>query len=117
VYFKEEAMDMAYDLYGIDPGRLYANYFKGNGGPVVEANEESRGCWLKHLPENRIIGCPARDNFWEVRGFCCCLISRVVVGLPHGSVFYFLGGRSACWRTYKKHERKVGAKQECLVGR
>ncbi len=22
-----------------------------------------------------------------------------------------------CWRTYKKHERKEGAKQECLVGR
>jgi hypothetical protein len=39
-------------------------YFAGNGGLVVEANKKARGCWLKYLPENVIIGCPARDNFW-----------------------------------------------------
>ncbi len=87
--FKEEAIDMAYDLHGIDPGRLYATYFAGDGGLVVEADEKARGCWLKHLPEDKIIGCPARDNFWEVRGFCSRLISRVVVGLPHGFIFAF----------------------------
>ncbi len=27
------------------------------------------------------------------------------------------GGDHKCWRTYKKHERKEGAKQECLVDR
>jgi hypothetical protein len=61
--FKEEATDMAYNLHGIEPGRLYATYFAGDGGLVVEANKKARGCWLKHLPEDVIIGCPARDNF------------------------------------------------------
>jgi hypothetical protein len=64
-------------------------YFTGKGGLVVEADEKARGCWLKHLPEDVIIGCPARDNFWEVRGFRSCLISCVVVGLPHSFVFAF----------------------------
>jgi hypothetical protein len=68
--FKEEVIDMVYDLHGINPGRLYATYFSSDRGLVVKANKEARGCWLKHLPENVIIGCPARDNFWEVRGFC-----------------------------------------------
>ncbi len=87
--FKEEVIDMAYDLHGINPGRLYATYFAGNGGLVVEADEKARECWLKHLPEDVIIGCPARDNFWEVRGFRSCLILRVVVGLPRGFLFGF----------------------------
>jgi alanyl-tRNA synthetase len=80
---------MAYDLHGINPGRLYATYFAGDVGMLVKANEEARGCWLKHLPEDRIIGCPVRDNFWEVRIFCSCLISPVVGGLPRSSVFAF----------------------------
>jgi hypothetical protein len=44
---------------------------------------------LKHLPEDVIISCPTRDNFWEVRGFSSCLISHVVIGLPRGFVFAF----------------------------
>jgi alanyl-tRNA synthetase len=71
-HFKEEAIDMAYNLHGINPGRLYATYFAGDGGLVVEADEKARGCWLKHLTEDLIIGCPARDNFWEVSGFHSC---------------------------------------------
>ncbi len=27
------------------------------------------------------------------------------------------GNVTQCWRMYKKHKRKEGAKQECLVGR
>jgi hypothetical protein len=54
--FKEEAIDMVYNLHGINPGRLYLTYFAGNGGLVVEADEKARGCWLKHLPEDVIIG-------------------------------------------------------------
>jgi hypothetical protein len=80
---------MGYNLHGINPGRLYATYFAGDGRLVVEADKEARGCWLKHLPEDVIIGCPARDNFWEVRGFHSCLILPVIVGLPHDSFFDF----------------------------
>jgi hypothetical protein len=68
---------------------LNATYFTGNGGLVVKAYKKTRGCWLKHLPEDVIIGCPARDNFWEMRGFHSRLISRIVAGLPHGFVFAF----------------------------
>jgi hypothetical protein len=70
-------------------GRLSAIYFEGDGGLGLEANKETRGCWLKHLLEDSVIGCPERDNFWEVRGFCSCLISCIVVGLSRGSVFAF----------------------------
>jgi hypothetical protein len=42
-----------------------ATYFAGDGGLVVKANKKAWGCWLKHLLEDMIIGCPARDNFWE----------------------------------------------------
>jgi hypothetical protein len=87
--FKEEVIDMAYDLHGINPGRLYVTYFVGDRGLVVKADKKAWGCWLKHLLEDVIIGCPARDNFWEVRGFCSFLISRVIVGLPHSFVFAF----------------------------
>ncbi len=80
---------MAYNLHGINLGRLYATYFAGDGGLVVEADKEAQGCWLNHLPEDVIIGCPARDNFWEVRGFHSCLISRIIIGLPRGFVFAF----------------------------
>jgi hypothetical protein len=38
--------------------------------------------------------------------------SAVAVGV--GAAF---AAERWCWRTYKKHERKEGAKQECLVGR
>jgi hypothetical protein len=68
---------------------LNETYFTGNGGLVVKAYKKARGCWLKHLPEDVIIGCPARDNFWEMRGFHSHLISRIVAGLPHGFVFAF----------------------------
>jgi alanyl-tRNA synthetase len=80
---------MAYNLHGINLGRLYTTYFAGDGGLVVEANKKAWGCWLKHLLEDVIIGCPTRENFWEVRGFCSCLILHVVVGLPRGCVFAF----------------------------
>ena len=69
-YFKMEAIDMAYDLlvnvYGIDPSRLYATYFMGDENSGLEPDMEAREYWTKYLPEGRVIGCPAKDNFWEV---------------------------------------------------
>lgn len=67
-YFKKEAIDYAWDLltnvYKLDPNRLYATYFAGND--QVPCDEEAREYWLQYLPEERIIGCDARDNFWEM---------------------------------------------------
>ena len=69
-YFKGEAIDMAYDLlvnvYGIDPNRLYATYFGGDESLGLAPDEEARGYWRGYLPEDRVIGCSAKDNFWEV---------------------------------------------------
>jgi alanyl-tRNA synthetase len=68
-YFKREAIDMAWKLltevYKLDPDRIYATYFEGDDN--VEVDTEARDFWLKYLPQERVIGCSAKDNFWEVR--------------------------------------------------
>ena len=72
-YFKKEAIDYAWelltDVYGIDQDRLYATYFKGDETLGLEADLEAKEFWLKYLPEDRVIGCDAKDNFWEVSIF------------------------------------------------
>jgi len=69
-YFKEEAIEYAWDLltdvYGIDKERLYATYFGGDEGLGLEADLEARDFWLRFLPEERVLGCDATDNFWEM---------------------------------------------------
>ncbi len=70
-YFKKEAIEYAWelltDVYGIEEERLYATYFQGDEGLGLEADLEAKEFWLKYLPEERVIGCDAKDNFWEVR--------------------------------------------------
>ncbi|KAL9187171.1 hypothetical protein ACHAXT_010891 [Thalassiosira profunda] len=69
-YFKEGAVDMAWELltkvYGIDESRLYATYFGGDAKLGLEADLEAKELWLKYLPEERVLGCSAKDNFWEM---------------------------------------------------
>jgi tRNA synthetases class II (A) len=68
-YFKKEAIDYAWTLltevYKLNPDRLYATYFEGDD--QVEIDTEARDFWLQYLPPERVIGCSAADNFWEVR--------------------------------------------------
>ena len=77
-YFKKEAIDYAWelltDVYGLDTSRLYATYFQGDESLGLEADLEARDFWLKYLPEDRVIGCDAKDNFWEVRSQVVCLL-------------------------------------------
>jgi len=67
-YFKEEAVDMAWDLlvnvYKLDKERLYVTYFEGDD--KVPKDEEVIEYWSKYLPLDRIIACDAKDNFWEM---------------------------------------------------
>eukprot|EP00522_Entomoneis_paludosa_P018922 CAMPEP_0172444094 /NCGR_PEP_ID=MMETSP1065-20121228/4207_1 /TAXON_ID=265537 /ORGANISM="Amphiprora paludosa, Strain CCMP125" /LENGTH=994 /DNA_ID=CAMNT_0013194513 /DNA_START=117 /DNA_END=3101 /DNA_ORIENTATION=+ len=67
-YFKEEAIAYAWDIltnvYKLDPERMYATYFQGSDS--LEPDYEARDFWLKYLPEERVIGCDAKDNFWEM---------------------------------------------------
>jgi len=69
-YFKKEAIEYAFDLltnvYGIPEDRLYATYFEGDDTLGLEADLEARDYWLEYLPEGRVLGCNAKDNFWEV---------------------------------------------------
>lgn len=69
-YFKKEAIDYAWDLltevYGIEEERLYATYFQGDEALGLEEDTEAKDFWLRYLPEERVLGCSAKDNFWEV---------------------------------------------------
>jgi hypothetical protein len=47
----------------------------------------------------------------------CLSADQLVVILTVAAPDKFVQDARQCWRTYKKHERKEGAKQECLVGR
>jgi alanyl-tRNA synthetase len=69
-YFKKEAIQWAWELlvevYGIQEDRLYATYFGGDEGLGLEADLEARDFWRQYLPEERVLPCDAKDNFWEV---------------------------------------------------
>ncbi|KAH7649227.1 alanyl-tRNA synthetase (with domain) [Cryptosporidium bovis] len=70
-YFKEDAIYWAYNLltrvYNIPSERLYATYFNGDPRiPTCPPDEEAKRIWLKYLPEERVIGCGSKENFWEM---------------------------------------------------
>jgi len=65
-YFKEEAIDWAWELltevWGFPKDRLFATYFGGD--EISGADIESRDLWLRFLPEERVIAGSRKDNFW-----------------------------------------------------
>ncbi len=68
-YFKERAIELAWGFIqelGLPEERLCVTYFKGEDG--VAADEEARAIWkrVSGLPDERIIGCGAADNFWSM---------------------------------------------------
>ena len=69
-YFKEEAIDWAWQLltevWGVDPARLYATYFEGDPAENLEPDHEARDFWLKHLPADHVLPGNKKDNFWEM---------------------------------------------------
>mmetsp|Transcript_58612 Transcript_58612/g.110272 ORF Transcript_58612/g.110272 Transcript_58612/m.110272 type:complete len:1076 (+) Transcript_58612:92-3319(+) len=69
-YFKEEAIDWAWDLltkvYGLPEDRFYATYFEGDEKLGLAADEEARQLWLRYLPESHVLPGNAKDNFWEM---------------------------------------------------
>ena len=79
-YFKKEAIKYAWellvDVYGIEEERLYATYFGGDESLGLEADEEAREFWLEFLPEERVLACGAKDNFWEVSDCMVCVLNE-----------------------------------------
>jgi alanyl-tRNA synthetase len=69
-YFKEAAIVFAWDLLtrelALDPARMTITVFGGEG--AVAADDEARALWKKvtGLGDKRIVGCGAKDNFWQM---------------------------------------------------
>jgi alanyl-tRNA synthetase len=96
-YFKEEAIAFAWELltreFGLDPARMVITIFGGEG--TVPADDEARALWRKvtGFGDDRIIGCGAKDNFWQMgeTGPCgpCTEIhwftGDVAGGVPYGT--------------------------------
>ncbi|HKK88847.1 MAG TPA: alanine--tRNA ligase-related protein, partial [Saprospiraceae bacterium] len=69
-YFKEEAINMAWELmtevYGIDPERLYVTIFGGDADDGLHEDSEAYSYWEKHVSPERILRGDKKDNFWEM---------------------------------------------------
>ncbi|KAG1661376.1 Alanine--tRNA ligase, cytoplasmic [Nymphon striatum] len=70
-YPEEEACTMAWklltEIYRIPIDRLYVTYFGGNKELNLESDEECFNIWKKiGIPENRILACGMKDNFWQM---------------------------------------------------
>ena len=69
-YFKEEAISWAWELltkvYKLDTNRIYASVFGGDKNENLEADHEAASIWKRYLPEDRILYCSKKDNFWEM---------------------------------------------------
>ncbi len=69
-YFKGEAIDWAWEFLhermGIPADRMYATVFEGSPEEGLKTDDEAKGFWLRHLPEERILPGNKKDNFWEM---------------------------------------------------
>ena len=69
-YFKKESIEWGFELltkvFGIDPARLYATYFKGNPEQGLEPDLEAKDLWTKLLGPARVLPGNMKDNFWEM---------------------------------------------------
>jgi alanyl-tRNA synthetase len=71
-YFKEDAIRFAWELLtkdlGIPAARLQVTVFGGDSAMKLPADDEARALWKKiaGLPDDRILGLGAKDNFWQM---------------------------------------------------
>lgn len=69
-YFKEEAIDLAWEFLTeklhLPKERLWVTIFGGEG--EVPRDTEAENFWLKHVPQERIVACGRKDNFWGPPG-------------------------------------------------
>ena len=70
-YFKEDAIRFAWEFFmdtlKLDPNRLVVTIFGGEPG-FGPADEEAGAIWKRvtGFPDERIIRCGAKDNFWQM---------------------------------------------------
>lgn len=69
-YFKEEAVAFAWEFLvghmGLPEDKLFATIHEGDAAMGLGPDEEARRCWLRHLPDERILTFPTKDNFWAM---------------------------------------------------
>jgi alanyl-tRNA synthetase len=70
-YFKKDAIAYAWELvtskdwFGIDPEKLYATIFEGQGD--IPRDDEAEKFWLEvGVPQERIFAMGMKDNFWQM---------------------------------------------------
>ena len=70
-YFKRDAIKFAWDYFidtlALDPERLVVTVFGGEEG-LAPADDEAAAIWkdVTGFPDERIIRCGAKDNFWQM---------------------------------------------------
>lgn len=69
-YFRTEAIAWGWEfltkVLGIDASRLYVTVFGGDPDTGLAPDEDSVQEWLKWVPQDRILRCSKKDNFWEM---------------------------------------------------
>ncbi|KAM0675589.1 hypothetical protein GVAV_000955 [Gurleya vavrai] len=75
-YFKEEAIDFAFDFLinkiGLDINKIYVTYYCGknlnkeNNDALKFTDDETVRIWMKYLPASRILPFSLKDIFWEM---------------------------------------------------
>lgn len=69
-YFKVESIDWAWELltevYKLDKSRIYATVFGGDKHEGLGKDVEAYDHWTKYLPEDHVLYCGKKDNFWEM---------------------------------------------------
>ncbi|MBC8302356.1 MAG: alanine--tRNA ligase [Pelagibacterales bacterium] len=75
-YFKEEIIDWSFELltvqYKIDKKDLYVTVFNGSKEDNISEDNETYNYWKKFFPEEKIIYCDKKDNFWEMGDYGPC---------------------------------------------
>jgi len=69
-YFKKEAIEYAWDLltnvYKLDKKDIYITVFEGDKIDKTSADEEAADFWKEFVPDDKILYCDKKDNFWEM---------------------------------------------------
>lgn len=69
-YFKQEAIEWAWELltevFDLPKDRLYITIFEGDKDDNLVEDTEAYDFWKKIVPEERILKCSKKDNFWEM---------------------------------------------------
>jgi len=69
-YFKKESIHWAWDLltevYGLEKERLYVTVFGGDENEGLGPDQNAADIWKEYVPEERILFCSKKDNFWEM---------------------------------------------------